>query len=200
MITFWKQMTRRMSLGLCALIPLMLLAACRSSDSIASSPTPAVAMQTYTGTSFTVKYPVSWKVSASSQGSSNTIIKDNVSNSAFTISTIPDPQNLDSANTIADTSTQVVLKSPNLKKSQTVSVPATVTLNGVTWVQRKITYTTLVHGQDVPTTIILLVTTHPAHAASTQAYRLVCGGPTATFERSSTQIFQPMLRSFKFTT
>lgn len=189
-----------MSLGVCALVLLMLLAACESSSSTAGSPTPAVTMQTYTGTGFIVKHPVSWKVlSSSSQTMSNTIIRDPVSNNAFTIGTLPDPQNLENADTLADTSTQIILKSPALKKSQSVHVPATVTLNGVIWVQREITYTTLVHEQDVPTTIVLLVTTHPTPSANTKAYRLVYGGPTVTFDRSNTQIFQFMLQSFKFT-
>lgn len=198
MIPPWKCTRRRMSSSLWILILLILLilTACGGS----SSSTTSGAIQTYTGSGFTIQYPASWHVfSSQSHGISSTVIRDTISNNAFTIEKVPDPQGLESAATIADSSVQAVLTAPNLEKSQRVSIPATVALNGIIWVQRKITYITCVHGQGVPTTILLLVTIHPAHSVNTQAYRLVYGGPTVLFNQNNAQIFQPILYSFHFT-
>ncbi len=191
MTSSWKHVTQRMSLGLSTLLLVVLLAACGGTGSTGSGSTPtpkpptptpttpAVAMQTYTGTNYSISYPQNWKVdSSSAQGISQTAIHDDVSGNAFTIVGTPDPGGVSSASSLADITT--------------------VTINGVTWAQRSITGTTTVNGQDVPATIFLLVTLHPANAANTTAYQLIYGGPTVTFAQANVLAFQPMLQSFKF--
>lgn len=210
MTSSWKHVTQRMSLGLSTLLLVVLLAACGGTGSTGSGSTPtpkpptptpttpAVAMQTYTGTNYSISYPQNWKVdSSSAQGISQTAIHDDVSGNAFTIVGTPDPGGVSSASSLADITIQTLEKS-TVKNAQTVSVAPTVTINGVTWAQRSITGTTTVNGQDVPATIFLLVTLHPANAANTTAYQLIYGGPTVTFAQANVLAFQPMLQSFKF--
>lgn len=212
MSSSWKHVTRRMSLGLGVALLMVLLAACGGGSSGSTgttptpkastptpTPTPAVAMQTYTGNGFTVSYPQGWTPDASnSQGISQVAITDKTTGNAFTIVATPDPGGISSADKLADASIQALSKAA-VKDGKAVSVDPSVTINGVTWAQRAITGTTTVNGQSVPVKVILLVTVHPASAANSQAYQLIYGGPTLLFDQTNTQIFQPMLQSFKFT-
>jgi len=212
MIVSWKHVTRRVSISLSAVVLMVFLAACGGGGSTgsatptptspASNPsptTPSVAMQTFTGNGFTISYPQSWqKTSSNSQGLNQVAFHDETTGNAFTIVMTPDPEGAASADKIADTSVQT-LSSVAVKNGKPATVPASTTINGITWSQRAITGTVAVNSQDVPAKVIVLVTIHPANSATSQAFELFYGGPTFTFDLVNTQIFQPMLQSFKFT-
>lgn len=213
MTSTWKHVTRRVFISLSAVVLMVFLAACGgggntgSATPTATTPptptpsptTPSVAMQTFTGNGFSISYPQSWqKTSSSSQGIAQVAFSDQTTGNAFTIVATPDPEGAASADKIADTSVQT-LSNVAVKNGKPETVPASMTINGITWAQRAITGTATVSGQSVPAKIILLVTIHPANSATSQAFQLFYGGPTLTFDQINAQIFQPMLQSFKFT-
>ncbi len=208
MMLSWKHVTRRVSISLGVVVLMVFLAACGGGSTGSSTPTPAaptptpspstpsVAMQTFTGNGFTISYPQNWQKSSSNN--TQTVFTDQTTGNAFTIVQTPDPGGAASADSLANASVQA-LSTSVLKNGKTETVPASVTVNGVTWVQRALTGSITVNGQDVPAKLILLVAIHPASAANSQAFQLIYGGPTLTFDLINAQIFQPMLQSFKFT-
>lgn len=211
MIVSWKHVTRRVSIGLSAFMLMVFLAACGGGSTGSSTPTPtpptptpspttpSIAMQTFTGNGFTISYPQSWqKSSSSSQNTSQTVFQDTTTGNSFTIVSTPDPGGALSADSLASTSSQALLGSV-LKNGKSENVPASVTINGVTWSQRGASGDATVNGQSVPAKLILLVTVHPPNATTSQAFQLIYAGPALTFDLISAQIFQPMLQSFKFT-
>lgn len=216
MSSSWKHVTRRMSIACCSLLLVVLLAACGGSGNngtgsatatpaatqaptaTATPAAPAVTMKTYTGTDYSISYPSTWQVTSSNGQAANQVaIQDATTGNGLTIVGTPDPNGVSSADSLASISAQTIAKSV-VKNGQVTSL-SSVTLNGVTWAQRQITGTITLQGQDVPAKIILLVATHPANSATTKAYQLFYGGPTATFDQANTLAFQPMLQSFKFT-
>lgn len=212
MIVSWKHVTRRVSIGLSVFMLMIFLAACGGGSTGSSTPTPklptptpspttpSIALQTFTGDGFTISYPQSWqKSSSSAQGISQTVFHDETTGNAFTIVATPDPGGAASADTIANASIQSVSQAGLKNSKPDTSVAPSVTVNGVTWVQRAVTGTATVNGQDVPAKLILLVAIHPAGAADSRAFQLIYGGPTLTYDLINAQIFQPMLQSFKFT-
>ena len=209
MIISWKHVTRRVLAGLSAVVLMVFLAACGGGGSTGSatptpttppsnpSPTaPSTAMQTFTGNGFTISYPQNWKKTSSTN--SQTAFQDPTTGNTFTIVQTPDPGGVLSADSLANTTSQG-LESSVLTNGKSDSVPASVTINGVTWSQRGASGNTKVDNQTIPAKLILLVTIHPASAATSQAFELIYAGPALTFDLVNAQIFQPMLQSFKFT-
>ncbi|MGH2510700.1 MAG: hypothetical protein ACRDHZ_25300, partial [Ktedonobacteraceae bacterium] len=47
-------------------------------------------------------------------------------------------------------------------------------------------------------TLVALFDVHPASGANSQVYEIVYYGPTTTFALTNAQVFQLMLKSFKF--
>lgn len=207
----WKHVTRRVSISLGAIVLMVFLAGCGGGSTGSSTPTPAtptptpspatpsVGMQTFSGNGFTISYPQSWqKSSSSTQNTSQAVFQDAATGNSFTIVTTPDPGGALSADSLANTSSKALAGSV-LKNGKPDSVPASVTVNGVTWSQRGVSGDATVNGQSVPAKLILLVTVHPANATTSQAFQLIYASPALTFDQVNAQIFQPMLQSFKFT-
>lgn len=193
---------RRFFLSIAALICMVFLAACGgpgNSNSAtaptpkAPTPIPTVALQTYTGQGFTLRYPADWKAT----GSAPVVIGDAVGLYNMSIGPTANPNGVVSADKAADgglTGTKA-----NLQNPQSVKVPATVTLNGLTWSQRAVIGNSTENGQTVSIELVILVTNHPAHAATTKSYILVYGAEKSLFDQASQMYFMPMLLSFKFT-
>jgi hypothetical protein len=152
-------------------------------------------MQTFTGNGFSISYPQNWQKTTSS---SQTVFSDETAGNAFTIVQTADPGGAASADTIASASIQAIAKTV-LKNGKTATVPATVSINGTTWSQRAVTGDIEANGQNVPAKLVLLVTIHPAGAATSQSFQLFYIAPTLTFDQVNLLIFQSMLQSFKFT-
>lgn len=200
----WKHVTRQVFLSLGSVVLMIFFAACGGGGGTASStPTPStsaptassVGMQTFTGNGFSISYPQNWQKSTSS---SQTVFEDQTAGNAFTIVQTADPGGAASADTIASASIQAIGKTV-LKNGKTETVPASVSINGVTWSQRAVTGDVAVGSQNVPAKLVLLVAIHPASAATSQAFQLFYVAPTLTFDQVNLLIFQPMLQSFKFT-
>jgi hypothetical protein len=212
----WKHVTRRISLGLSFLLLAMLMAACSglgtstSSTSTATStpisktatptptsvPVPTVALTTYTGASYTIGYPTSWKKQTSG---TSVVFQDAQGLNALTISTVPNPEGTQSADTISTASLTTLEQAGDIKDPQPTNLPATTTVGGESWVQKGITGTATDNGVAVPGELVLLVDNHPASAPTTQVYEIYYGGPALTFSSIDEPIFQAMIQSFKFT-
>jgi hypothetical protein len=210
MISSWKHVTRRRSLGLGVVLLMVLLAACGGSGGASSTgstptpkpptptPTPTVAtanMKTYTGTNFSISYPATWQESAS--GNQVTFADALVTKDIMTIVTVPNPAGAQSASSLAD-ATMPAVEKVMLTNSQPATVAPTVTVGGESWVQRSATGDLALTDPGTQGTMFLLVDNHPANSANTQAYEIYYYGPTSTFSQSNTLAFQPMLQSFKF--
>lgn len=203
MISLLKHVTRRMSPGLCALVLVVLLAACGGSGSTATTtptpqpptptPTPAVVMTTYTGTDFNISYPKDWKASPAG---TTVAIGDSLNIYNMTITSTPDPGGAVTADQLADTG--VTGAKANLKNAQTVTIAPTTTVAGQTWSQRAVSGTTTVNGQSVEVELIILTTTHPAAAATTKGYIIAYGTIKQQLDLATGMYFMPMLQSFKF--
>jgi photosystem II reaction center protein PsbP len=207
-ISFLKQVTQRLSLGVCSLVLLVLLVACGGSSPAATAtpttsttsgpaptPTPSIAMSTAAGTTYSISYPQSWKKS----GAENDVSFQDSPTSGNNLSVVvsPNPNGAVPASTLADTTIQALGKT--FTGTKTVTIAPTITVNGVTWSQRAVTGTTKVGNQNVDIKVVLLVAVHPASGASTQAYEIIYGGPIFTFDLINAINFQPMVQSFKFT-
>ncbi|MGH2507828.1 MAG: PsbP-related protein [Ktedonobacteraceae bacterium] len=208
--SFLKQVTRRLSLGICSLVLLVLLVACGGStpsggtNGTASTapaggptptPTPSIAMTGATATTYSITYPQTWKKTGA--GDNVTFQDAPTSGNNLSIVVTPNPNGVASADKLADAT--VLAFGKTLTNSKVVTISATITINGVTWSQRAITGTTKVGVQNVLVKAILLVATHPASSSNTQAYEIIYGGPEFTFDLVNAVDFQPMLNSFKFT-
>lgn len=208
MTSSWKHVTQRMSMGLSAVVLIVLLAACGGSGGTGSTATPtpkpptptpttpAANMQTYTGTNFSISYPQGWQKSAS--GNQVTFDDPLVTKDYMTIVTIPNPGGTQSASALADTTMPLVEKTL-LTNAKPATVAPTVTVGGESWTQRSATGELALTDPGTQGTLFLLIDNHPANAANTQAYEIYYYGPTSTFSQSDTLAFQPMLQSFKFT-
>jgi hypothetical protein len=209
MTSSWKHVTQRMSLGLSTLLLVVLLAACGGTGGTGtgSTPTPkpptptptpttpAVAMQIYTGTNYSISYPQAWQKSAS--GNQVTFADPLVTKNIMTIVMVPNPAGAQSASSIADESLPLIDKTL-LTNAQPATVSSTVTVSGDTWAQRSATGELAITDPGTQGTLFMLVDNHPANAANTEAYEIYYYGPTSTFTQANVLAFQPMLQSFKF--
>lgn len=203
-----KHVTQRMSLSLCALLLMMLFAACGGPASTGTTPgntpaptptpqaptatpTPAVVLKTYTGTNFTISYPPDW--TTTDQAGLGVAINDPLKVSAITVLAFPLPVAGETATQVAagETTTLIPLV---LKGSQPITTVApTTTLAGDTWVQKAFTGMASANGQDVKTRVYMLVDVHNG-----KAYVILYGAPDVAFDAVNTQYFQAMLQTFKF--
>jgi hypothetical protein len=212
MITSWKRVTRWISVSFSIVFLVILLTACGGSGgSSTATPTPkpptvapttapstasATQLQTYTGTGFTIEYPQGWKAQAAQGGVSFT---DAQQLNTFTIGAAPNPGGVASADKEADASLTLLEKASGISAVKPVSLPATTTVSGESWVQRGITGTVTTNGVAVPGELILLVNNHPAQSPTTQTYEIYYDGPSLSFQQEDATVFQPMLQTFKFT-
>ncbi|MEO7020608.1 MAG: hypothetical protein ABI234_10705 [Ktedonobacteraceae bacterium] len=198
-----KHVTRRMSLGLCSLVLLVLLVACggpSTPSTIGTTPTPTptntptptptpVTTQTYTGTGFTIGYPTGW--TPMNQAGLGVAITDQLKANAVTVITTPATGTADQVSA-AEATALIPIVMPGAQPITTVA--PTTTFAGDTWAQKAYTGMTTVNGQSVKTRIYLLVNIHQG-----KAFVILYGGPDLAFDVYNVQYFQPMLQSFKFT-
>lgn len=198
MTSSWRSVTQRMSVALCSALLVVLLAACGTGGSATPTPkstptippTPTVAMQTYTGTGYTISYPQGIVAKASGNGVSFT---DTTTGNMLVISEAPNPGGAASTSVSANASMQIYEKT-FLTNAQPATVAPTATVGSESWVQLSATGTLAFLEAGTPGTLIQLADTH-----SGTLYEIVYFGPTSTFTQANTMVFQPMLASFKFT-
>lgn len=193
-----RQVTRCLAVGLSILFFAVLLVACGSANTpapTAVTPTTAVTLQNYTGTGFTMGFPLGWKVQ---KASGAIVFTDITSDNAVTLLLVPNPDGARSASDLADASLST-LEQTSVKHAQPVAnLSSTAVVDNETWAQRGTTGNVTENGQNFSGEVILLVNNHPASSPTTQAYEISYGGLFMTFQQENV-IFQAMLRSFTFT-
>lgn len=207
MTSSWRSVTQRMSVALCSALLVLLLAACGGTGTTGGSatptpkptptiqPTPTVAMQTYTGTTFSISYPQGVKETPSG---GNVAFTDVETGDMMVIATTPNPDGATSTSAAANTAMQIYEKT-FLSDAQPTTVSPTVTVGGESWVQLSATGKLVLLDAGTPGTLVQLADTHPASGANALLYEIIYFGPTSTFTQTNTMVFQPMLASFKFT-
>lgn len=209
-----KSVTQRFSLVLSTLVLVILLAACSNTSGGGTTlniptptptpkpptptPTPAIVMKTYTGPAFSISYPADITESASTNASvSQVTFADSVGKNIMTIITLPNPGGTLTASALADP-TMTQFNQTLLKGGQAATIGSTATVGGDTWLQRSATGDLAITDPGTQGTLVALFDVHPASGAKSQVYEIVYYGPATTFAQASTQVFQPMLQSFKF--
>ena len=210
----YKSIPRWMALLVCALIFMVVLAACGGSTTSNPTPTPTpttaakpspttpptttppatAGFVTYTGSGFTINYPQGWKVTAAG---TSVVFADPTGIYNLTIVVSPDPGGIASSDTVVNASIQGV--KGTVKNPQAVNVPATVTIGGDSWVQKSISGGSSAGGQAGVVQLVVASDNHPANSPSTNSYTVIYATLQATFDAVSARYFQPMLQSFKFT-
>ena len=150
-----------------------------------------VSLQTYTGNGYTIGYPQDW--ATTNQG--RVIDFYNQGNTArFAIEIDANPQGV-SADSIIDTVTQNANAAASLTNVQQHPMSATVQFAGETWLQRAFDGT---NANGVNITIDYLLTNHVT-GSSTKIYIMALAATADGFDQSNNNFFQPMLKSFVFT-
>jgi hypothetical protein len=160
----------------------------------ASSPTTSGSLTTYTGNGYSIEYPQGWKVNASGN---NVVFSDPTGIYSLTVAVAPNPGGTIDTGSVLNTASQLLTS--NLKNTQTVNVPASTTIGGDTWMQKSLAGTSTVNGQTGTVQAVIAADNHPANSSSTNAYTITYETLQATFATATSQYFQPMVQSFKFT-
>ena len=150
-----------------------------------------VSLQTYTGNGYTIGYPQDW--ASTSQG--KVIDFYNQDNTARFAIEIDDNTQGASADSIIDTATQNANAAANLTNIQQHPMSATVQFAGETWLQRAFDGT---NANGVNITIDYLLTNHGT-GSSMKVYIMALATTVDSFDQSNNNFFQPMLKSFVFT-
>ncbi|MBO0789376.1 MAG: hypothetical protein J2P36_00265 [Ktedonobacteraceae bacterium] len=208
-----KHPTSRSLIGaLCGF--LLLLTACfpnRSSGSVLNSPagtstvrtpvstTPAstattkVAFTQYKGDGYTINYPKNWKVT---KGVNAVTFNDPNSSANFVVQRAPNPKGIMKPDKPVSTVLSSVQKSG--KHYKKLNLPATTTINGVTWTQAGATADLPTHGKMQNEKMVTLATNHAVPGRETTLFSIVYASSTQNFDHDDRSIFHPMLQSFKF--
>lgn len=221
MVLQTKCTARRISVGACALILTLLLAACgsgstnsgtgnkssqppngsKSSYTLTATPTthsstPATTepMKVYTGSGFTIEYPQSWK---ETESGSEIAFTDPSGSYNLTIGASDNADGKVTADQLVDGG--LTGAKSNLKNVETISVPQTVTLANQTWSQRSLTGLNTYQGQSTPVQADVLATNYPTHTTATKGFIIAYVALKDKFDQAKTLYFTPMLQSFKFT-
>lgn len=202
-----KHVTQRLSLGLCALVLVVLLAACSGPGGIAAStptppptptpsPTPTPAVTVFTGDGYTISYPQDWKKSSAAGQVS---FQDTLGINNLAVGTVPNPNGIAQPGTVIDALLAGGVKEANMTSTSPANLPASVSMAGETWTQKGTTGTASKGGQSAPYEVVVLAANHPANGVNTKIFELIYAGPLLGSTLMDQQIFQAMLQSFKFT-
>lgn len=199
MLLFWTLTTRRIVAALSAGLLVIMLAACGGSGSTTTSspshvaPVPAVTLQTYRGTGFSISYPVSWHKNASGD---QVTFADPVGRNVLAI--FADPNGMEKqSETVLANQMMAKFKGTLLANAQNVTVPSTFMVGKYVWLQRSATGMLAITDPGVQGNLFLLVINYPPQTAHTMAYEIEYYGPSSTFGQANVT-FTRMLQSFRF--
>ena len=151
-----------------------------------------VSLQTYKGNGYTIGYPQDWTLNNQAQQVTSFVKQDNTARLAIEIDDNPQGASADS---IIDVATQNGNKAAKLKDIQQHQISATAQFAGQTWLQRAFDGT---NAQGVKVTLVYLLANHKA--GSTMKIFVIAFAATAdSFDQANTDFFQPMTKSFAFT-
>ncbi len=193
------------SLVLCSFALLSLLAACdlfgggssSATPTAAPTPTQAATLKSYTGDGFTISYPQDWTVKED-KGHALVSFTDPITQSSFAVQITPNPGGLISSDQILSGS-EVALQSVGMTNVKASGSASNTTVAGQTWKQKAYTANVKYQGSTVPAKTVVLTNNHPAQSPSTKAYTLLYGAAQVVFDQVNTLDFQPILKSFKYT-
>lgn len=223
MVVLTRSMARGVAIGASALIVILLLVACgggtadpsksssgpvtngntsgstrnAAATSTASALAPAatanVAMKTYNGNGFSIKYPQNWKATASTNG---VAFSDPTGTYNLSVGTTPNSDGSVNAEQLVNGG--ITGAKANLKNVQSIAVPATTTFAGQSWTQRALSGMNTYQGQTTAVEANILATNHPDHASTTKGYVVAYVALKDKFAQAKSMYFTPMLQSFKF--
>ena len=150
-----------------------------------------VSLQTYKGNGYAVGYPQDWTLNTQGQ----IIDFANSDNTArFVVEVEDDPQGT-GADSLIYSAAQDANTSANLKYVLQNPVSATVQFGGEIWQQQEFDGT---NANGIAITIDYLLANHQSGSAM-KIYFLGFAAPVASFDQTNSDYFQPMLKSFVFT-
>lgn len=197
----WKPKIQRLFFACSAIVLATILAACGGSGTSVSptatpqsSPSGPPVFRPYSSPFFSITYPENWVIRTSR---TTITFSDTPGTYNLAVNVAPDPHGSVSSDQLAEQSLKLTRAS--LLNPQSVNMPSTITLAGVTWSQRAIIGDTLSNGQRVAIEVVILTTNYPEHAANTKGVVLSYLGAKALFTQAQSAYFSPMLQAFKFT-
>ncbi|MBX5456800.1 MAG: hypothetical protein IRZ31_07860 [Thermogemmatispora sp.] len=206
-----KQLTRLFLGAGCSLILVSVLSACNLFGGAGSAPTPTptskptavssaisvVNLVSYRGDGYVIGYPHGWKVDTSKPGF--TTFSDPQGIAYLSVHVQPNPNGVISAQ--EQVSVGLQLFRSQVTHYQPVSVAPTASVAGEQWNQGAATGDLRVEGQSNPVTVkvVVLAANHPANSPQTQGFTIAYATAQEIFELADQGEFQPMLRSFAFT-
>ncbi|MBO0782887.1 MAG: hypothetical protein J2P37_29080 [Ktedonobacteraceae bacterium] len=159
----------------------------------ASTAATKVAFTQYKGDGYTINYPKNWKVT---KGVNAVTFNDPNSIANFVVQIAPNPKGTIKPDKPVSTVLNSVQKGgKNYKK---LNLPATTTINGVTWTQAGATADISAQGKTQSEKMVTLATNHEVPGRETTLFSIVYASSTQNFDRDDRSIFHPMLQSFKF--
>lgn len=185
-----------------SLAMLFILSACNMGGSASSSstpvikkatPTPTIALTTYTAKTFLIGYPAKWNATNQSNISKVPGVEQaefGQDIAAVVVQSVPNPHNVGPEKYIATITNTV--KGLTLKNTKPDSIPTTVKVANETWAQQGYTGDGDSNGTTVPSKATCLVTDH---LVNHHMYSICFAGETTNLTRDE---FHAMLNSFQF--
>jgi len=155
-----------------------------------------VSLQTYKGNGYTIGYPQDWTLNnqAQNQGQQATFFAKQDNTARLGIEIDDNPQGA-SADSVIDLATQNGNTAAKLKDIQQHQISATAQFAGETWLQRAFDGT---NAQGVKVTLVYLLANHKA-GSTMKIFVIVFAATANSFDQANTDFFQPMTKSFAFT-
>lgn len=203
----------RLSLSLCSLLLVLLLAACglgggrtgtvptTTSGTPPAQPTSASAtsLKTYTGNGFRIGYPAGWTVKTVGKAGMAIFFDqqaDAAQGSSFAIGINPAGGAVPPA-TVLQFALRVFMAEPHYHQ---VAIAPRATVGGDSWEQIAATGDVQIPGQAQPVTYgaVAMADNHPTTSPTARGFSIRYTAEASRFPQIRMSIFQPMLQSFQF--
>lgn len=160
---------------------------------VTATPTP-VKFITFKGNDFSINYPQNWTYKKDSDGQVTFSNADG--SAAFIVGATAAPNGIVSTASALDAG-MASFKSTD-KNYKEEKVPATVKIAGATWNQRAATGDDTENGVTTNLKIYAIATQYPEKKSNTKLFFISYLTTTDAFDQTNTDVFQPMLNTFKF--
>jgi hypothetical protein len=162
-------------------------------NGVTATPTP-VKFIVFKGNDFSISYPQNWTYKKDSDGQ---VTFSNADGSAALIAgAVAAPNGTTSTASAVDAGMSSFKSSDKNYKDE--KVPATVKIAGNTWDQRAATGDDTENGVTTNLKIYVIATQYPEKKSNTKLFIISYVTTTDVFNQTNTDVFQPMLNSFKF--
>lgn len=150
-------------------------------------------LTTYSGNGYSIGYPQGWNVQTNN---GQVIFTNTTAEATFIINEATNPGERASASAAATGGINGLKGS--VTHFQADQTAPTTMIGGTIWYQQEGTGDVAQNGQTINAKFVVLTTNYPSHSSATKLYVIVYDSPTATFNQTTTDAFQPMTQSFKF--